>query len=379
MAHRKFAEPRRGNLGYLPKKRCTRGRGRCKTFPQDKLQGKPHLTAFLGYKAGSTHVMRLMDHRGSTLHNQQAIDTATILDTPPMVCCGIVGYARTPAGLRPVSTVWAAHLSESARRRFYKNWYNSKKAAFRNYEKKAASEDFIRGQVQRMRETCVAIRIIAHSQPDKTPLGKKKAEIMEIQVNGGANVSEKVDFAYSLLENEIPISNVFTAGEQVDTISITHGRGFEGVTTRWGTTRLPRKTRRGNRKVACIGAWHPANVHYTVARAGQMGYFHRVETNKQIFLMDTAANPSCCTTEFDRTTKGVNPMGGFCNYGRIRGDFIMIKGSCPGTKARPVVLRKALIPKRNVPPAGIQWICTASKQGHGIFETAEEKKKFYAK
>lgn len=47
--------------------------------------------------------------------------------------------------------------------------------------------------------------------------------------------------------------------------------------TRWGVTRLPRKTHRGLRKVACIGSWHPARVGFSVARAGQHGYHHRTE------------------------------------------------------------------------------------------------------
>ena len=55
------------------------------------------------------------------------------------------------------------------------------------------------------------------------------------------------------------------------------GHGTEGVITRWGVTRLPRKTHRGLRKVACIGAWHPARVSFSVARAGQHGYHHRTE------------------------------------------------------------------------------------------------------
>ena len=54
----------------------------------------------------------------------------------------------------------------------------------------------------------------------------------------------------------------------IDVIGVTKIKGFEGVITRWGVTRLLRKTHRGLRKVACIGAWHPARVQYAVARAG---------------------------------------------------------------------------------------------------------------
>lgn len=58
---------------------------------------------------------------------------------------------------------------------------------------------------------------------------------------------------------------------------------FSGVTSRWHTRKLPRKTHKGLRKVACIGAWHPSRVQFTVARAGQKGYHHRTEMNKKIY------------------------------------------------------------------------------------------------
>lgn len=58
---------------------------------------------------------------------------------------------------------------------------------------------------------------------------------------------------------------------------------FIGVTSRWHTKKLPRKTHKGLRKVACIGAWHPSRVSFTVARAGQKGYHHRTEMNKKIY------------------------------------------------------------------------------------------------
>ena len=61
---------------------------------------------------------------------------------------------------------------------------------------------------------------------------------------------------------------------------------FPGVTSRWHTKKLPRKTHRGLRKVACIGAWHPARVAFSVARAGQKGYHHRTEINKKVRHVD---------------------------------------------------------------------------------------------
>jgi large subunit ribosomal protein L3e len=51
MSHRKFEHPRHGNLGFLPKKRACRHRGKVKSFPKDDPKKPVHLTAFLGYKA----------------------------------------------------------------------------------------------------------------------------------------------------------------------------------------------------------------------------------------------------------------------------------------------------------------------------------------
>ncbi|XP_049397184.1 sucrose synthase-like [Solanum stenotomum] len=59
--------------------------------------------------------------------------------------------------------------------------------------------------------------------------------------------------------------------EMIDIISVTKGKGYEGVVTRWGVTGLPRKTHRGLHKCTCINAWQPARVSFAVACACQSG------------------------------------------------------------------------------------------------------------
>jgi len=127
MSHRKFEAPRRGSLGFLPRKRTKKHRGKVRKFPLDNEYRKPHLTAFMGYKVGMTHIVRDVDRQGSNLHKKEVVDAVTILETPPIVVVGIVGYIRTPNGLRTLTTVWASHLSNEFKRRLYKNWYRSKK------------------------------------------------------------------------------------------------------------------------------------------------------------------------------------------------------------------------------------------------------------
>lgn len=164
-------------MGFYPKKRSRRHRGKVKAFPKDDPSKPVHLTAFIGYKAGMTHVVREPDRPGSSkfhfycfisfhiflsfleivnvpsssiwltrikiekclfetyfavvyknatliteINKKEIVEAVTIIETPPMVAVGVVGYIETPHGLRALLTVWAEHMSEDCRRRFYKNW-----------------------------------------------------------------------------------------------------------------------------------------------------------------------------------------------------------------------------------------------------------------
>jgi len=379
MSHRKFEAPRRGHLGFLPKKRTKHHRGRVRKFPRDDASKAPHLTAFMGYKAGMTHILREVDRPGSKVHKKEVVEAVTIVETPPMVVVGVVGYLETPRGLRSLTTVFAEHLSEEVKRRFYKNWYRSKRKAFTKYAKKYQTNPAeIEQELNRIKKYCQVVRVLTHTQIRKVNLRQKKAHLIEVQVNGGS-VAEKVDFAKSLFEKQVPVTAVFAQDEMIDVIGVTKGHGYEGVITRWGVTRLPRKTHRGLRKVACIGAWHPSRVSFTVARAGQKGYNHRTEINKKIYRIGAGTDAANAKTEYDPVDKSITPMGGFPQYGKIRNDFIMIKGCCMGTKKRPITLRKSLIKQVKrvaFEKISLKFIDTSSKFGHGRFQTAEEKKSF---
>lgn len=159
---------------------------------------------------------------------------------------------------------------------------------------------------------------------------------MEIQINGG-NIAQKVEWAVSKFEKEVSVGEVFENSEMVDTISITIGKGTQGVCKRYGITTLPRKTRRGNRKVGCIGAWHPAAVKWTVARSGQLGYYHRTQINQKIFRVGAGAVRGInnnASTESDPHVKNITPIGGFPHYGVVNEDFLLIRGACMGPKKR---------------------------------------------
>jgi large subunit ribosomal protein L3e len=326
-----------------------------------------------------THIVRELNKIGSKMHNREIVEAVTIIETPPMIVVGVVGYIETVKGLKTLTTVWAAHISDDFKRNYYSRWAKSKKAAFSKYAKKyTENKADIDAELARIKKYCKVVRVIAHAQTRKLGLGQKKAHSVEIQINGG-NVAQKVDYAVSLFEQSVPVDSVFQQSEVIDTIAVTKGHGFEGVTKRWGVRKLPRKTHKGLRKVACIGAWHPARVAISVPRAGQRGFFHRTEINKKIYRIGKGNDPRNATTDFDLTEKRITPLGGFPHYGSVDEDYIMLKGCIPGPKKRVITLRKAMFPQTSraaLEQINLKWIDTASKLGHGKFQSKDEKHKF---
>merc|ERR1711871_518507 len=236
-----------------------------------------------------------------------------------------------------------------------------------------------------LKKHAVSVRAICHTQMQGLSLRQKKAHLIEIQVNGGS-IADKVEWCKDNFEKEVAVNTVFAKNEMIDCIGITKGRGYHGVTSRWHTKKLPRKTHKGLRKVACIGAWHPARVAYSVARSGQKGYHHRTEINKKIYRIGAGIHKeggklikNNASTESDLTDKSINPMGGFPHYGEVKNDFVMLAGCCIGPKKRVLTLRKSLIThtkRRALEKANLKWIDTSSKYGHGRFQTLEEKRAF---
>ena len=129
--------------------------------------------------------------------------------------------------------MWAEHLSDELKRRFYKNWYRSKKKAFTRYAKKHTDNSgaSIAREFERIKKYCTVVRVLAHTQYSKTGLSQKKAHLMEIQVNGGS-VADKVEFAKSNFEKEIAVGSIFEQDEVIDVSAVTKGKGVEGVIKR---------------------------------------------------------------------------------------------------------------------------------------------------
>jgi len=389
MSHRKFEHPRCGSLAYLPKRRTRHHCGRIRSFPRDNAASPVHLTAFMGYKAGMTHVVKYQERReGKKMIKKDVVHACTVVECPPMKIVGLVGYVETPRGLRALSTVWAANLDPEVKRRMYKNWMSAKRKAFSKYSDRhklpETDKNSIARDLARVKKYCTVVRVLAATQIRKLHFRQHKAHVMEVQVNGGS-VAEKVDYAYGQFEQEVRVGDLFSDNEIIDTVGVTRGKGMVGPIKRFGVTRLNRKTHRGLRKVACIGAWHPSAVKWTVARRGQQGYHSRTELHKKVYRVGAGeisgvTNNAMC--EADAVDKNITPMGGFPHYGHVREDFLLLKGGVTGTRKRPVVIRKTLFPCTKTwqtEQLDIKFIDTASKHGHGRYQTDAEKDKFLGK
>ena len=170
MSHRKFNAPRRGSLGFLPRGRSHAVRGRVRSWPKDDQTQKPHLTAFIGFKAGMTHVLRDVVRAASRLNKKEAVEPVTIIETPPMMAIGVIGYKETVQGLKPVTTAWATFVSPEVKRNFYKRWYaKDSKKAFGSLKEKADAGEMTKRLAEIKKEAAV-VRVIAHTQMNKLTL-----------------------------------------------------------------------------------------------------------------------------------------------------------------------------------------------------------------
>ncbi|MFH1774973.1 MAG: 50S ribosomal protein L3 [Methanobacteriota archaeon] len=324
---RRAHHPRRGSLGYSPRKRAARVVPRVRSWVKEdevRMQG------FSGYKAGVTHVAMVDDYPNSLTYGEEVTAAATIVEAPPMKVCGVRCYGEDTHGLKVLGEVWSPDAVKDLAKVFQ----------IKNFKNKL--ED-LQGAMDRAKE----LRLIVHTQPMLSALSKKTPEIMEYPVSG--TPAQALEYAKKVFGKEIKVSDVFGEGEIVDTISITKGKGFQGALKRWGTKHLPRKTRKGRRTVGTLGPWHPAAMMWTVPTGGQMGYHQRSEINKRILKIGSG---------------DITPKGGFLNYGVVKGDYIILRGSVAGPRKRLIRLRPAVRPpKRKFEKPQLTYISRESKQG----------------
>ena len=325
----KYHRPRRGSLAFSPRKRAKSIVPRIRSWPECN---EVRMQGFAGYKAGMTHVVMIDDRKNSLTYGEEIVVPVTVLETPPMKVAGVRAYKKTSYGLKIVAEIWSEDLDKQLARRI-------------NLPKKVKNKEVNADGIDE-------VRLIMYTQPYLiTGVPKKVPEIMENKVGG--SVEEALKYALDKLGKEIRVSEVFNEGAIIDVVSITKGKGFQGVVKRWGVITLDAKHARSSkhRRVGTLGPWNPHRVRWTVPQYGQMGFHQRTEYNKRI-------------VKIGENGEEITPAGGFVHYGVIRSDYVLIAGSVPGSVKRLVRMRDAMRkPKAQFDGINLVYVSTTSKQG----------------
>jgi large subunit ribosomal protein L3 len=336
MGHRKTHAPRHGSLAYLPRKRAKNPVARIRYWP--KLDADtPKLLGFIGYKAGMTYVFTIEDRKRSPNFGKEVIRPTTVIEIPPILIIGIRTYRKTPYGLQNLTEAWMKNPPAELDRVLV-------------LPENIETERMLQKIDENLDKT-VIIRVITATQPKQTSLAKKKPDVTEIEI-GGATIPQQLEYAKSLLGKTVTAEEVFKEGQYIDIAAITTGKGFQGPVKRWGVTKLQHKGRKTKRGIATLGPWNPHHVMYSVPRAGQMGYHQRTEHNKRLL-------------KIGKDGKEITVKGGYIRYGQLKGPYILIEGSIPGTEKRPIRLRYPARPpsETSETPPQITYTSLESTQG----------------
>jgi large subunit ribosomal protein L3 len=284
-----------------------------------------------------TYIFTIEDRKRSPNFGKEVMRAATILETPPILVCGIRTYQKTPYGLHNITEAWMKEAPATLDRLM---------VLPDNFDTAAMLQ-----KIQDNIEQTDIVRVIAASQPSQTSLSKKKPETSEIQIGGGTIV-QQFEYAKQLLGKTVTPEEVFKDGQYIDVGGITVGKGFQGPVKRWGVTCLQHKRRKTKRGIATLGPWNPHHLMYSIPRAGQMGYHQRIEFNKRIL-------------KIGKNGKEVTVKGGFIRYGEVNGPYILMEGSIPGTEKRQIRLRVPARPPTEKLEAAPQvtYISLESPQG----------------
>ncbi len=320
MGHRKRHAPRHGSLAFLPRKRAAQIKGRVRHWldSSDEI----NFLGFAGFKAGMTHITYIEDQRDSPYFGKELMKPVSVIEVPPLILIGVRVYNKDEYGRFIVGELYTNEF----------NKFILRKINIPNLENQDSEN--IKQEILKKLNSKSEIRGVFQTQPYKTSLPRKKPNIIEIKINSIKQPKKEFEFAYNNLGKEIRARDVLKDGELIDVIAVTKGKGFQGPVKRFGVKILTRKNSKIRRAVACIGPWHPARVLYTVPRPGQLGFHQRTEYHKRVMLIG-------------ENEEEINPKGGFIKYGKIKGDYILILGSIPGSKKRLIRIRKTIRPVRS--------------------------------
>lgn len=317
--------PRQGSMQYWPRKRAADIVARVRTWTQAK---EAKLLGFAGYKVGMTHVLAVDNRPTSISKGEEVQFPVTVVECPPLKVISVLLYKSDAYGSHCVGQINAEKFDKEVSRKM-----NLPKKPSKKPDEREISE----------------VRILVHTQPKLTGIGKKTVEVFELGIGG--KPEEKLAFAKSLLGKEVKVSDVFSEGQLVDSVSVTKGKGLQGPVKRFGLALRSHKSEKTKRGPGSLGPWHGFRG-YRSPHQGQMGFQQRMEFNKQILRISD-------------DVKKINPKGGFVRYGVIKNQYLLVKGSIGGPHKRLVTFtapRRAFSVKLPKEAPTLAYVSTSSKQ-----------------
>jgi len=288
--------PRKGSLQFWPRKRAS------KFLPRvnwSAINSGKNLKGFICYKAGMGSAYVKDNTINSMTKGKKIIIPITILECPPLKIFSV---------------------------RFYKDGKVSEEVLVENLDKELKKKLKLpkvkKGEIKNSKEYD-DIKVICYSVVKKTNI-KKKPDLSEIGLVG--NVEEKMNFIKENLKKEISILDVFEKGQLVDLRGLTKGQGLSGPVKRFGISLKQSKSEKGRRRPGSLGPWHPARVTFRVPQAGQLGMFTRVVYNNKIVDLG----------------KAEDKFKNIKNYGDIKTDYLIVRGSIQGPAKRQLIITAPL-------------------------------------
>ncbi len=288
--------PRKGSLQFWPRKRAS------KILPRvnwDSISdSSKSLKGFICYKAGMASAYVKDNTENSMTKGKKIIVPVTIMECPPIKIFSV---------------------------RFYKNGVVAGEVIAENPDKelkrivKLPKPGKGREKLDSVKDYD-DIRLVVYSLVKKTGI-KKTPDVIEIGLSG--TLEEKLNFAREKMGKEISVSEVFDKNQVADLRGLTKGKGLVGPVKRFGLTLKQHKSEKGQRRPGSLGPWHPARVTFRTPISGQMGMFTRVVYNNKIIHLGKAQE---------------NPVKELTNYGNIKTDYLLMRGSVQGPAKRQLVL-----------------------------------------
>lgn len=317
----------RGSLEYWPHRRARNILPRMRTCAN---LAEPSFSSLLAFKAGMTHVC-LTDASESPSKGQEIARAATLIVFPKIFVYGIRLYKKDYLYKQPSGVVYDKNLAQKVG------------------IKATANTDL--AEAKKKIKECTDVAALAYADPSTLKIGIKHPIRFELPI-GGADPESKFAFLEKWLGKEIKPSDMLGAGEFIDVLGISKGKGWCGVIKRFGVARQYHKSTNKIRHVGCLGAWHPPKVLFSVPMAGHMGYNYRTELNKKVLKLGTVQDAAAMTSQ-----------GGFIHFGNVNGDYVLLDGSVPGPAKRLLRVRKAVRSTKKPTELKLIYVSTASKQG----------------